>query len=62
MPPRDDAPRITERDREIMEHPEERFDPDAPPEAIDREQEVQAEVAERDNEWIDPRERVGGED
>lgn len=62
MPDRDDPPRITEQDREIMEHPEERFDPDAPPEQIDREQQVQADVAERDNEWIDPRERVGGED
>lgn len=62
MPPRDDPPRITERDREVMEHPEEGFDPDAPPEEIDRQQEVQAQIAERDNEWIDPRERVGGED
>ena len=63
MPPnRDDAPRITEEDREVMEHPEEGFDPDAPPEEIDAQQERQAEVVERDNEWIDPRERVGGED
>jgi hypothetical protein len=62
MPPRDDAPRITEEDREVMEHPEEGFDPDAPPEEIDRELEHQAEVAERDAQWIDPKERVGGED
>jgi hypothetical protein len=62
MPDRDDPPRITEKDRDIMEHPEERFDPDASPEEIDREQQLQADVAERDNEWIDPRERVGGED
>ena len=63
MPPRDDdAPRITEEDRRVMEHPEEGFDPDAPPEEIERELERQAEVAERDNEWISPRERVGGEE
>ena len=60
--PEPDAPRITEQDRRTMEHPEDEFDPDAPPEAIDRMQERQAEVAERDNQWIDPRERVGGED
>ena len=62
MPPRDDAPRITEEDRRVMEHPEESFDPDAPPEEIDRELERQAEVTERDGEWISPKERVGGED
>ena len=62
MPPRDDAPRITEEDRQVMEHPEEGFDPDAPPEEIDRKLERQAEVVERDNEWISPKERVGGED
>ena len=62
MPPRDDAPRITEDDREVMEHPDEGFDPDAAPEEIDRELEHQAEVAERDALWIDPAERVGGGD
>jgi hypothetical protein len=62
MPPREDAPRITEEDREVMEHPEEGFDPDKPPEEIERELERQVDVVERDNEWIDPKERVGGED
>jgi hypothetical protein len=62
MPPREDAPRITEEDREVMEHPEEGFDPDKPPEEIERELEHQVDVVERDNEWIDPKERVGGED
>lgn len=63
MPPRDDdAPRITEEDRRVMEHPEEGFDPDAPAEEIDREIAEQAEVSERDAEWIDPDERVGGGD
>ena len=62
MPPRDDdAPRITEDDRRVMEHPEEGFDPDAPAEEIDREIAEQAEVSERDAEWIDPEERVGGD-
>jgi hypothetical protein len=62
MPPERDAPRITEEDLEVMEHPERGFDAEASFEEIDREQERQAEVAERDKEWIDPRERVGGED
>lgn len=62
MPPREDPPRITEEDREVMEHPEEGFDPDRPPEEIQRELDHQVEVVERDNEWIDPEERVGGED
>ena len=58
MPPREDPPRITEEDREVMEHPEEGFDP----EEIQRELDHQVEVVEHDNEWIDPEERVGGED
>lgn len=63
MPPRDDdPPKITEEDVEVLEHPADHYDPDGPPEAIDREQEIQAEVAEREKEWIDPREKVGGED
>jgi hypothetical protein len=62
MPPRDDAPKITEEDRDVMEHPEEGFHPDAPPEQIDRELEEQAEVSERDAEWVDPAERIGGGD
>ena len=61
MGPREDAPEITEEDREILEHPEDGFDPDGPPEEIDREQQIQAEVAERDKAWIDPREKGGRE-
>jgi len=62
MTQREDAPEITEEDREVLEHPADQFDPDAPPEEIDREQMVQAEIAEREKAWIDPREKVGGED
>jgi hypothetical protein len=46
----------------VMEHPEEGFDPDKPAEEIQRELDHLVEVVERDNEWIDPKERVGGED
>lgn len=62
-PPDPDSPRdgITEEDVEVMEHPEERFDPDAPPEQIDRQQAEDAAVSERDAEWVNPRERVGGD-
>jgi hypothetical protein len=55
-------PRIDEDDAEVIEHPEEGFPADAPPERIDAEQERQAEIAERQKEWIEPREQVGGED
>lgn len=61
MGPREDAPEITEEDREVLEHPEQDFDPDAPPEEIEHVQEAHAEVAERDKAWIDPREKVGGD-
>ena len=54
-------PRIDEDDAEVIEHPEEGFPANAPPEQIDAEQERQAEVAERQKEWVDPREQVGGE-
>ena len=57
-----DPPRIDEDDVELMENPDENFDPDAPPEQIDRQQFEDAEVSERDGEWVSPRERVGGED
>jgi len=55
-------PRIDEDDVEVIEHPEEGFPANAAPEAIDAEQARQAEIAERQKEWIDPREQVGGED
>ena len=58
----DPTPAITEDDVELMEHPDEHFDPDAPPEQIDAQQFRDAAVSERDAEWISPRERVGGED
>ena len=60
MPPRDDAPRITEEDREVMEHPEEGFDPDKPPEEIERALDHQVNIVERDNEWIDRRSASAG--
>ena len=44
-----------------MEHPDEHFDPDASPAAIDRQQAEDADVTVRDAEWINPRERVGGD-
>ena len=56
------TPAVTEDDVELMEHPDEHFDPDAPPEKIDAQQFRDAEVSERDAQWISPRERVGGED
>jgi hypothetical protein len=56
-----DAPRITEEDVHLMENPDEHFDPDAPPQAIDDQQAQDAEVTERDGKWISPRERVGGD-
>ncbi len=55
------APEITEADVELMEHPDEHFDPDASPAAIDRQQAEDADVTVRDAEWINPRERVGGD-
>jgi hypothetical protein len=61
-PPPDDPPsRVSEEDVEVMEHPDEHFDPDAPPEEIDRQQTEDARVSERDADWVDPRERVGGD-
>lgn len=58
----EDPPTIDEDDVETIEHPEEGFPADASPEAIDAEQTRQAEIAERQKEWVDPREQVGGED
>ncbi|WP_217923025.1 hypothetical protein [Miltoncostaea oceani] len=57
-----DPPEIDAEDVEVIEHPDEGFDPDAPPEEIDAEQTRQAEIAERQKEWVNPREQVGGED
>jgi len=56
-----DPPEIDEDDVEVIEHPEEGFPANAPPEEIDAEQARQAEVTERQKEWVDPREQVGGE-
>ncbi len=58
----DTPPRIDEDDVEVIEHPEEGFPADAPPEQIDAEQARQAEIVERQKEWVEPREQVGGED
>jgi hypothetical protein len=57
-----DPPEITDEDVAIMEDPEKEFDFDGPAAAIDETQVREAEVVERDKEWIDPRERVGGEE
>jgi hypothetical protein len=59
--PRREPPVVTDEDVELMEHPDEHFDPDAPPEEIDRQQAEDAGASERDAGWIDPRERVGGD-
>jgi hypothetical protein len=56
------APRIDEDDVETLEHPEESFPASASPEEVDAEQQRQAEVAERQKAWVDPRETVGGEE
>ncbi len=61
-PRRDAAPAIDEDDAETIEHPEEGFPANASPEHLDAEQFRQGEVTERQKEWIDPREQVGGED
>jgi hypothetical protein len=58
----DDPPEITDEDVAIMENPEKEFDFDGPAAAIDEAQVSEADVVERDKEWIDPRERVGGEE
>ena len=56
------APRLSEADEHTLAHPEESFPADAPPEQVDREQLRQGEILERDKQWIDRREVVGGED
>ncbi len=60
--PRTPPPPFDEDDAEVVAHPEEGFPADASPEEVDAEQARQAEVAERQKAWVDPREQVGGED
>jgi hypothetical protein len=55
-------PRISDAEEEVLAHPEERFPPDAPPERIDEEQLRQGRLVEKEKEWIDPEEIVGGEE
>lgn len=60
-PPPDPPAEVSEEDAELMEHPDEHFDPDAPPAVIDAQLADDAEASGRDADWIDPRERVGGD-
>jgi hypothetical protein len=55
-------PRLSDEDEEILENADERFPPDATPEQIDEEQVRQGRLVEREKEWVDPREIVGGEE
>jgi hypothetical protein len=55
-------PRLSDREEEILDTAQDRFPPDAPPEQIDEEQVRQGRLVEKEKEWIDPREIVGGED
>ncbi|MFN8123503.1 MAG: hypothetical protein U0237_13830 [Thermoleophilia bacterium] len=58
----EDPPPLTEADEETLRNPDEDYPPDAPPEQIDRAQFRQGEAVEREKEWVDPREIVGGEE
>ena len=53
---------VTEEEAAILDEPAEEFDFDGPPEEIDETQVAEAELVEKDKEWIDWRERVGGEE
>jgi hypothetical protein len=53
---------VTEEEAAILDEPEAEFDFDGPPEDIDETQVLEAELVEKDKEWIDWRERVGGEE
>jgi hypothetical protein len=59
---RERPPRLTDADEEVLAHADERFPPDADPEALDDEQVRQGRLVEREKEWVDPREIVGGEE
>jgi len=61
--PKDErAPRLTDAEEDVLAHPDERFPPDADPEALDEEQVRQGRLVEREKAWVDPREIVGGEE
>jgi hypothetical protein len=55
-------PRLTDAEEEILEHAQERFPADAPPEQIDAEQVRQGRLVEKEKAWVDPGEIVGGEE
>ena len=55
-------PRLTDAEEEILEHAQERFPADAPPDQIDEEQIRQGRLVEKEKEWVDPDEIVGGEE
>jgi hypothetical protein len=55
-------PRLSDADEEVLAHADERFPPDADPEALDEEQVRQGRLVEREKAWVDPRGIVGGEE
>lgn len=54
--------RLSDEEEGILAHAEERFDAASTPEEVDEEQLRQGRLVEKEKEWIDPREVVGGED
>jgi hypothetical protein len=62
MTERERPPRLTDADEDVLAHADERFPPDAPAKEIDEEQVRQGRLVEREKEWVDPREIVGGEE
>ncbi|HWH15849.1 MAG TPA: hypothetical protein VNT51_14000 [Miltoncostaeaceae bacterium] len=55
-------PPLTEADEEVLRNPDEDYPADASPEQLDRAQFRQGAAVEREKEWVDPREIVGGEE
>ena len=53
---------VTEEEAAILDEPDAEFDFDGPPREIDETQVSEAELVEKDKQWIDWRERVGGEE
>jgi hypothetical protein len=53
---------ITEEEAAILDAPDDEFDYDGPAAEIDETQLVEGDLVEKDKEWIDWRERVGGEE
>ena len=53
---------VTDEEAAILDEPAAEFDFDGPAKDIDETQVAEAELVEKDKEWIDWRERVGGEE